>query len=182
MRLTAPLSAALLALTALATPLAAQDIAENEAAKVFSGRWMQSKTPEQNGMLMYLTQERAARGEYLSIRCEADGSRSLRLSFPDLLPAVRGETGETGYVAQARFTVDDKAGGYLLDYTGSTEDPAIFKGTFFNYRMAFATPQDKATFLAALQRGAQLIVQGQALPVDLTGAGQAIAEQAGYCG
>ena len=171
-------------LLGLALPATAQQTVENEIAKVFNGSWFQSKEADKNGLLSYLTQERAAKGEYFSIRCEPDGTRSVRVSFPEKLPAVEGRTprGDKPYVARAVFQIDDLQGAYLLDYTGPTEDAQILKGTFHSYRVQFPSAKAESDFLTVLRRGNWLNIQGQSLPVDLTGAGAAIGEQAGYCG
>ena len=62
-----------MALIALGLALPARaEIVENEMMKVFDGHWVQSKDPSQFGALMFLTQERAAAGEYFTIRCVGD--------------------------------------------------------------------------------------------------------------
>ena len=165
----------------LATPVFAQDVIETPIAKVFAGQWMQSKEADKNGLLMYLTQERAQVGEYFSIRCD-EGAPSVRLGFADKLPGVPGKAGRgKAYTAEVRFAVDGNEGGYLVAYTGATKDPNIASGTVHGYKMLFPDAAARDTFLDILRRGQQLTVGGQTYPVSLTGAGQAIAEQAAYC-
>ncbi|QPM91158.1 hypothetical protein [Pseudooceanicola algae] len=165
-------------------PALAQSVVENDQAKVFNERWMQSKAPDKAGLLMYLTPERAVAGEYFSIRCEEGGGRSVRVSFAEKLPSTDGKVprSDKPYASQMLVAVDGNQGGYALEYTGPVEDPQIHKGTFHSYRVQFPSPQAMTDFLTALQRGQELTILGQSLPVDLTGAGKAITEQAAYCG
>ena len=168
------LAAAAAALLASPAPVAAQSVIETDTAKIFEQHWMQSKEADKNGLLMYLDEERALTGDYLSIRCE-EGVRSVRLGFGTPLPQLaEGE-------AEADFAIDGQATTYRLGYTGKTPDPAISKGDIHGYRMLFDSAAARDSFLASLQRGSELRVEGQALPISLAGSGQAIREQAGYC-
>lgn len=156
-------------------------VVETDTFKVFNGKWMQNKADGQNGLLMYLTQERAAKGDYFSIRCDT-GGRSVRLGFGEKLPGVEGKDGRgKSYKALARFTVDDFSGVYMLEYTGATEDANIAKGNVHGYKMLFDSPEERDQFLDALRKGSSLVIEHQAAPIDLTGSGTAIDEQAAYC-
>ncbi|MGI3163876.1 hypothetical protein [Pseudooceanicola sp. 200-1SW] len=168
------LAAAAAALLASPAPVAAQAVIETDTAKIFEQRWMQSKEADKNGLLMYLDEQRALTGDYLSIRCE-EGARSVRLGFGTARPQLAGGQ------AEAQFIIDGQATTYRLGYTGTTPDPAISQGDIHGYRMLFASASERDGFLAALQRGSELRIEGQALPISLAGSGQAISEQAGYC-
>lgn len=145
------------------------DIVENDAMKVFEGKWVQSKNPDQNGILMYLTQERSEAGEYFSIRCDKGGP-SVRVAFP------RRASGK-----DIGFVIDGTEMRVASDFTGRTKDPTFVKGNVFGYELTFADDAAEQAFLNTLAAGRMLTVEGQKLPVDLAGAGQAIAEQAAYC-
>jgi hypothetical protein len=178
-----PTTALAIGLTSLclSTPLAAQDVIETPIAKVFAGQWMQSKEADKDGLLMYLTQERAQVGEYFSIRCDEAG-RSIRLGFGEKLPRVPGKDGRgKEYMAEVRFAVDGNEGGYLVQYTGATKDPKIASGKVQGYKMIFPDDTARDTFLEILRRGEQLTIGGQTYPISLAGAGAAIEEQAAYC-
>lgn len=153
----------------LALPVHAE-IIENEAMKVFEGKWVQSKDPTQNGVLMYLTQERSELGEYFSIRCE-DGAQSIRLAFP------RRTSGK-----DVGLTIDGSEVRVASEFTRKTKDPHFVKGNVFGYRLTFPDAAAQDAFLASLRGGRMMTIEGQTLPVDLSGAGQAVREQAAYCG
>ncbi|EAQ03056.1 hypothetical protein OB2597_12968 [Pseudooceanicola batsensis HTCC2597] len=155
-------------LSLAALPLHA-DVVENDVIKVFGGKWVQSKDPGQNGILMYLTQERSAAGEYFSIRCEG-ADRSVRLAYPR-----RRAAGDVG------LTVDGREFRVPAEFTGRTKDPHFLKGNVFGYELVFADAAAQADFLEQLRRGRMLRIEGHTLPVDLSGAGQAVREQAAYC-
>lgn len=166
---------------ALAAPLMAQEVVENDVAKVFDGKWMQSKEADKNGLLMYLTQERAMTGDYFSIRCD-EGGRSVRLGFGTKLPGVEGREGRgKDYQADVTFTIDGAPQVYRAEYTGKKPDPAISGGDIHAYRVLFADDAALDGFLNALRQGSELRIAGQAEPVSLAGSAQAIEEQAGYC-
>ncbi|WP_010141079.1 hypothetical protein [Oceanicola sp. S124] len=158
-----------LALLAAPLPLAAQDVVENEVAKIFAEHWMQSKEADKNGLLMYLSEERAMQGDYFSIRCEGD-DRSIRLGFGDKLEGDR-----------VVFRVDDRAMTFAVEETGVTADPAISRGDIHGYRMVFAGTDQLEAFLGDLRRGTELVIEGQELPISLSGSSQALQEQAAYC-
>ena len=161
------------ALTACALAISAlpafSEIVENDAIKVFEGRWVQSKDPSQNGILMYLTQERSSAGEYFSIRCE-EGKQSVRLAYPK-----RRSAKDIG------LTVDGSEQRITAKFTGNTKDPHFLKGNLFGYALTFATPDAQEAFLSDVREGRMLTIEGQSLPVELKGSGQAIVEQASYC-
>lgn len=159
---------ALFTAIALAAPATAEVI-ENDAIKVFEGKWVQSKDPSQNGILMYLTQERSEVGEYFSIRC-VDAAQSVRVAFPK-----RHAGGDLG------LTVDGVTVRVPAEFTGRTKDPHFAKGNIFGYALNFQTQAAQDAFLMALRQGRMLNVEGQSLPVELTGSDQAIGEQASYC-
>ncbi|WP_407493768.1 hypothetical protein [Pseudooceanicola sp. MF1-13] len=161
------MSLALIACT-LALPVRAE-ILENEMMKVFEGKWVQSKDPSQNGILMYLTQERSAAGEYFSIRCEGS-AQSVRIAYPK-----RRSAEDVG------VTIDGKDMRVPVTFTGKTQDPNFLKGNVFGYEMTFEDAAAQKAFLTALRNGRMLKVEGQSLPVELAGSGQAIREQAAYC-
>lgn len=156
--------------TSFAAPVAAQDeVVENDLIKVFAGHWVQSKDPAQNGALMFLTQERAQNGEYFTITCvEAD--RSIRIGFPK---RQRGK--------DLGLTLDEVETRYPIKFTKKTKDRNFLKGNIFSYEMSFEDAEAQDAFLQGLREGAMLTIEGQSLPIDLTGAGDAIEEQAGYC-
>ena len=156
--------------TSFAAPVAAQDeVVENDLIKVFAGHWVQSKDPAQNGALMFLTQDRAQNGEYFTITCvEAD--RSIRIGFPK---RQRGK--------DLGLTLDEVETRYPIKFTKKTKDRNFLKGNIFSYEMSFEDTEAQDTFLQGLREGAVLMIEGQTLPIDLTGAGAAIEEQAGYC-
>lgn len=156
-------------LACLAAMPVRSEIVENDAMKVFEGKWVQSKNPAQNGILMYLTQERSMAGEYFSIRCE-DGNPSVRLAFP------RRASGK-----DVGLTIDGSERRVAADFTGKTKDPNFAKGNVFGYKLVFDDSASQAAFLDSLGAGTMLAIEGQSLPVDLAGAGQAITEQAAYC-
>lgn len=162
-----------LAFSALIACLAAlplhAEIVENEAMKVFDGAWVQSKDPSQNGILMYLTQERSQAGEYFSIRCD-NGGPSVRVAFPR-----RRSADDIG------VTVDGSAMRVPSKFTGRTKDPHFVKGNVFGYELAFPDDASEQAFLASLRSGRMLTIEGQTLPVALKGASQAVGEQARYC-
>ncbi|MBR9762897.1 MAG: hypothetical protein GYB53_05040 [Rhodobacteraceae bacterium] len=158
-----------LALLAAPLPLAAQDVVENEVAKIFAEHWMQSKEADKNGLLMYLSEERAMQGDYFSIRCEGD-DRSIRLGFGDALEGDR-----------TVFRVDGRAMTFPLEPTGVTPDPAISQGDIHGYRMVFSGGDQLEAFLGDLRRGSELVIEGQDLPISLSGSAQALQEQAAYC-
>lgn len=158
-----------LALLASPLPLAAQDVVENDVAKIFSEHWLQSKEADKNGLLMYLSQDRAVAGDYFSIRCEGDG-RSVRLGFGTDLDE-----------SKTVFRVDGRAMTFELEATGVTPDPAISQGDIHGYRIVFSGEDQLEAFLGDLRRGSELVIDGQELPVDLSGSAQAIQEQAAYC-
>ncbi|WP_163848546.1 hypothetical protein [Pseudooceanicola aestuarii] len=162
--------AAAIVLTCLAAPAMAQEVVENEVIKVFAGQWVQSKDPAQNGLLMYLTEDRARAGEYFSIRCE-DGDRSVRLGFAKQLPKN----------ARIKMLVDDTAVEANAAYTGDTQDASFAQGSVHGYRLDFADANARDGFLDQLGQGRRLAVGGQKIPLDLTGAGPALREQAAYC-
>ena len=151
-----------------ALPLRAE-IVENDAMKVFEGKWVQSKNPSQNGILMYLTQERSEVGEYFSIRCE-EGAPSVRIAFPRRMSAK-----------DVGLTVDGTQQRIAWEFTGRTKDPHFVKGNIFDYKLAFGDDAARAAFLGDLRAGRMLTVEGQTLPIELKGSGQAISEQATYC-
>lgn len=155
----------------IAHPLAAQSEApvENDLIKVFAGQWVQSKDPAQNGVLMFLTQDRALVGEYFSIRCDG-ADRSVRIGFPK---RMRGK--------DIGLTLDGVETRYAVDFTGKTKDHSLLKGNVFSYQVAFTDAATREAFLETLRKGRELTIQGQDKPVSLTGAGDAIKEQAGYC-
>ena len=161
------LFAALVCLTAL--PLRAEEVVENDLLKVFAGKWVQSKDPAQNGILMYLTQERSSAGEYFSIRCDKGGP-SVRLGFP------KRRSGK-----DVAIVVDGTEQRVAWKFTGKTKDPHFSKGNVFGYEMTFADDGAEAEFLDTLRSGRMLTVDGQTLPIELAGSGTAIKEQAGYC-
>lgn len=161
------LALALFACTA-ALPLWAE-VVENDLLKVFEEKWVQSKDPSQNGILMYLTQERSAAGEYFSIRCEGS-AQSIRLAYPKRRPG-----NDIG------VTVDGTSTRVPANFTGKTKDPHFRKGNIFSYELVFADIQTQTAFLESVRRGRMLTVEGQSLPVELAGASQAIREQATYC-
>ncbi|WP_375173978.1 hypothetical protein [Pseudooceanicola sp.] len=156
-------------LTCLAALPLRAEVIENDAMKVFEGKWVQSKDPSQNGILMYLTQERSAVGEYFSIRCD-EGAPSVRLAYPRRMSAK-----------DVGLTVDGTQQRVAWEFTGKTRDPHFVKGNVFGYALTFADEAEKEAFLARLQGGRMLTVEGQTLPVELKGSGQAIREQARYC-
>ena len=145
------------------------DVVENDAIKVFEGKWVQSKDPSQDGILMYLTQERSQAGEYFSIKCAA-GAPSVRVAFP------RKPSGK-----DIGVTVDGAAMRVPAEFKGRTKDPHFVKGNIFGYALTFADASAQTAFLEALRKGHMLTVEGQTLPVDLTGASEAVKEQARYC-
>ncbi len=163
-----PVIAAVIACLA-ALPLRAE-IVENEMMKVFEGKWVQSKDPSQNGILMYLTQERSEVGEYFSIRCDA-GVPSVRLAFP------RRVSGK-----DVGLTIDGTEHRVAWSFSGKTKDPHFVKGNVFGYALTFEDAAAREDFLTQLKEGRMLTVQGQTLPIELSGSAQAITEQAGYCG
>jgi hypothetical protein len=166
------LTLALIACTA-ALPFAAPahaEVVENDVIKVFEGQWVQSKDPTQNGLLMYLTQERSSVGEYFSIRCE-DAAPSVRIAYPK-----RRSAKDIG------LTVDGSQQRVAARFTGKTKDVSFSKGNLFGYALEFPDTASRDAFLASLRGGTMLVVEGQTLPVDLKGARQAVAEQAAYCG
>jgi len=160
-------AAATLALPAFAPAQA--EVVENDVMKVFEGKWVQSKDPSQNGILMYLTQERSAAGEYFSIRCEG-GDQSVRVAFPKKRPAD-----------EISLTVDGTQQVIPAEFTGRTKDPHFLKGNVFGYALSFDDAAAQDGFLNALRDGRMLTIEGQSLPVELAGSGQAIREQAAYC-
>ena len=159
---------ALFTIFALATPAVAEVI-ENDAIKVFEGKWVQSKDPSQNGILMYLTQERSEAGEYFSIRCDG-AAQSVRIALP------RRHSGN-----DIGITVDGATTRVPAEFTGKTKDPHFAKGNIFGYALKFPDAAAQEAFLGALRKGRMLTVEGQTLPVELTGSDQAVGEQAGYC-
>jgi hypothetical protein len=164
MRILIPFTLACLA----ALPLRAE-IVENEMMKVFEGKWVQSKDPAQNGILMYLTQERSEKGEYFSIRCQ-DGAPSVRLAYPR---RISGK--DVGVI------VDGTEQRIAAKFSSKTKDPHFIKGNIFGYALEFEDDAARDAFLTSLRKGRMLTIEGQSLPIDLTGAGKAIEEQAGYC-
>ncbi|WP_136636010.1 hypothetical protein [Pseudooceanicola onchidii] len=154
--------------TLAALPLRAE-IVENDAMKVFEGKWVQSKDPSQNGILMYLTQERSEVGEYFSIRCDA-GAPSVRVAFPK-----RRSGKDLGLI------VDGTEMRAPSSFTGRTKDPHFVRGNIFGYKLDFADAAARDAFLTRIGSARMLTIEGQTLPVDLTGAQQAIREQAAYC-
>ncbi|MGI3170059.1 hypothetical protein ACRARG_12950 [Pseudooceanicola sp. C21-150M6] len=160
---------AALPLFLLAALPAQAEVIETDLIKVFEGKWVQSKDPSQNGILMYLTEQRSAVGEYFSIRC--DGSdRSVRIAFPRRRPtdAIGMTLDGTQYRVPAKFV-------------GKTPDPQFVKGNLFGYALNFPDAETQARFLDRVGSGTMLTVEGQTLPIDLAGAGDAVAEQADYC-
>lgn len=158
----------LAAAATLALPAQAE-IVENDVMKVFEGKWVQSKDPSQNGILMYLTQERSAAGEYFSIRCEG-AAQSVRVAFPKRRPGN-----------EVSVTIDGTQQTIPAEFTGRTKDPHFLKGNVFGYALSFEDPAAREGFLDTLRSGRMLTIEGQSLPVELAGSGQAISEQAAYC-
>ena len=164
MRRTIPVILACLA----ALPLRAE-IIENEAMKVFEGKWVQSKDPSQNGALMYVTQVRSEVGEYFSIRCE-DGGPSVRIAFP------RRISGK-----DIGITIDGTQTRIPAKFASKTKDPHFLKGNVFGYALNFGSDAEEQAFLTSVAQGRMMTIEGQTHPLDLKGAGQAVTEQAGYC-
>ena len=159
-----------MALIALGLALPARaEIVENEMMKVFDGHWVQSKDPSQFGALMFLTQERAAAGEYFTIRC-VGADRSIRIGFPK-----RQNGGAIG------ITIDGTPREIEANFTGRTKDRNFLKGNIFSYELEFDDAAAQSAFLEEMRAGRMLTVNGQSLPISLAGAGQAVAEQAVYC-
>lgn len=156
-------------LACLAALPAQADIIENEAMKVFEGRWVQSKDPAQNGALMYVTQARSEVGEYFSIRCE-DGGPSVRIAFP------RRISGK-----DIGVTIDGTEARVPAEFASKTKDPHFLKGNVFGYALNFGSDAEEQAFLASVAQGRMMTIEGQTHPIDLQGAGQAVVEQAGYC-
>ena len=158
--------AALLIATALP---ALADVVENDVIKVFDGKWVQSKDPSQNGILMYLPQERSSVGEYFSVRC--DGAE----------PSVRVAYSKRHSAKDIGLTVDGVEQRVPAEFTGKTKDPHFLKGNGFGYALKFEDAAARDAFLQGLAQGRMLTVEGRSLPVELAGSAQALREQAGYC-
>ncbi|MBT9386426.1 hypothetical protein KM176_21340 [Pseudooceanicola sp. CBS1P-1] len=156
----------------IAGPALAQetpDIQDSPVARVFAGKWMQSKDPGQHGLLMYLTTPRARAGEYFSVVCEA-GAPAVKLGF-----------GKRQRGKEIDFDVDGRKAAFALDATGTTKDTQIAKSKIYSYRVVFPSSAARDGFLQSLRAGHKLIVAGQDHPIDLRGAAEALQEQAGYC-
>ncbi|MGR3323503.1 MAG: hypothetical protein ACU0DK_16410 [Pseudooceanicola sp.] len=168
-----------LSLTALflaaALPVSAQSVIENEQMVVYEGQWVQTKLPQQNGALMFLSVPRGQKGEYFTIACEGSGAamdRTVKLGFPAPLAA------ETTPVT---LTVDGSARQATARFAGTTPDDAYTKGDIHSYVLDFASDAEEKAFFDAMRAGAQLEISGQTLPVSLRGATAALNGQPQYC-
>lgn len=172
MRLTA--LTASLALTA--TVSAAADVIETDQMVVYEGQWVQSKIPEQNGALMFLTVPRGQNGEYFTISCVKKGDqmdRDVRLGFPE---PVAGKD-----EAPVSFVIDGQTHAAMAKPVGTTPDPTFTKSDIHRYEVVFDDDAKESGFLGAMKAGNELTIAGQTIPVDLKGFTAALNGQAKYC-
>ena len=163
-------AAALAILTATALPATAQSVIETDQMVVYEGQWVQTKLPELQGALLFLTVPRGQKGEYFSVTCGAGGDRMVKLGFLSPLP---GNTVD--------LTIDGTARTLPVVATGTTLDQTYTKSQIHRYEVAFPSPADRQALFAAMRRGSSLQVQGQTIPVSLKGATAALNGQSQYC-